>query len=377
MKATVRDSNLLASTGPLELLSYLRTSGWEQRQWVPEKFSVWTRRTDLGEFEVTLPLVRFRDYSIRLGQLLSVLEVVEQRSQLEIISDLSTATSDVVRVSSDYPDAGQGSIPIEDAVLFVQKSRDMMLSAACAAIEPRKYYPPRKFGQAMDYLKGVRMGQTERGSYVLTIVSPVTPAFPQDRRDVEEPYERQVTRVLASAVASVHHAADRAIATDTLDPFREAVGNGVSANLCEALVGMSGVTGESRGVGLRFLWSRSRPIRDGVPERTILPADTMPVIQEAGRVLREEAPVEDFELQGVIIALDRPAGAPIGTVTVLGFVQERPRRIRMELGEPDYAVAARAHADRAPIICYGVLVKEGRSLSLARPHDFGPAPLEV
>ena len=377
MKASVRDSDVLNSMGPLELLSYIRASGWEQQQWVPEKFSVWTKRTDQGEFEVTLPLVKFRDYSIRVGELLSTLEVVEQRSQLEIVSDLNVATADVVRVSSDYPDAGQGSVPLEDAVLFVQKTRDMMLSAACTAIERRAYYPPRKFGQAMDYVKRVRMGQTERGSYVLTIVSPVPPAFPQDHRDVDEPYERQVTNMLSSAVAGVYHAADQALEADTLDPFREAVVNGVSANLCEALVGMSGVTGESRAVGLRFFWSRSRPIRNGGEARTTFPAHMMPVIREAGRVLREEAPIEEFDLRGLIIALDRPAGADIGTVTILGFIEDRPRRVRIELGVPDYELAARAHANRIPVMCSGVLVKEGRSFNLLRPHDFGLMPLEA
>jgi hypothetical protein len=102
----------------------------------------------------------------------------------------------------------------------------------------------------------------------------------------------------------------------------------------------------------------------------------MPVIQEAARVLRDEAPIEEFELEGIIIALDRPPGATIGTVTVLGFIEDRPRRVRMELSEPDYALAGRAHTNRLPIICYGVLVKDGRSHNLIRHHDFGLAPVE-
>ena len=378
MRAAVRDVGLLASMRPLELVSYLRSSGWEAHEWIPEKYAVWTKRTDAGSFEITLPLInRFRDYSIRIGELLSTLEIVEQRSQLEIIADLNTSNADVVRVSSDHPDAGYGSIPIEDAVLLVQRSRDMMLSAACSAIEPRSYYPPRKFGQAIDYLHRVRMGQTERGSYVVTIVSPVAPQLDNGHQPVEQPYERQVTRTLATGITGVLRAAERAIASATLEPFRDAVRLGVSANLCDAVVGLAGSTGESRGIGLYFTWSRSRPFNGDDHHGILLPADMMPVIQEAGRVLREEAPVEEFELQGVVVALDRPAGAEIGTITVLGFVEERPRRISIELREPDYTTAVNAHATRQSVFCYGVLQKIGRSFSLIRPHDFGLAPIEL
>ncbi len=377
MKVTVHDSALLASMRPLELASYLRSNGWEAQEWVPETYSVWTKRTDAGSFEVTLPLVvRFRDYSLRISELLSTLETVEHRSQLEIISDLNTSNADVVRVSSDHRGMVNESIPIEDAVLLVQRSRDLMLSAACSTIEPRSYYPPRKFAQALDFLHRVRMGHTERGSYVVTIVSPVAPALEDAHHVIEDPYERRVTKTLSSALIGVQRAAERAIATATLDPFREAVQAGVSANLCDAIVGMAGTTGESRGVAFRFTWSRSRPLRDDNPNGVLLSADAMPVIQEAGRVLREEAPIEEFELQGVVVALERPAGADVGTVIVLGFVDERPRRIRMELRDPEYVLAVRAHADRTPVFCAGVLVKEGRSYILVGPLDFRLAPVE-
>jgi hypothetical protein len=377
MKATIRDSALLASVRPLELVSYLRSNGWEAHDWVPESYSVWKKRTDAGTFEVMLPLIdRFRDYSFRVSEVLATLETVEHRSQLEIISDLNTANADVVRVSSDHRGAPYESIPIEDAVLLVQRSRDLMLSAACSTIEPRSYYPPRKFAQALDFLHRVRMGQTERGSYVVTIVSPVAPALENGHQVVEDPYERRVTRKLSSALLGVQRAAERAIATATLDPFREAVQSGVSANLCDAIVGMAGTSGQSRGVAFRFTWSRSRPLRDENPDGVRLTADAMPVIEEAGRVLREEAPIEEFDLQGVVVALERPAGAEVGTVTVLGFVDERTRRIRMELRDPDYTLAVRAHADRTPVLCTGLLVKEGRSYVLARPLDFRLAPVE-
>jgi hypothetical protein len=98
------------------------------------------------------------------------------------------------------------------------------------------------------------------------------------------------------------------------------------------------------------------------------------MIQEAGRVLRATSPIEDFELEGVVITLTRPAVEEVGTVTVLGFVDERTRRVKMKLREPEYQIAVRAHGERIPITCVGTLVQDGRSFLLDQPRDFQLAP---
>lgn len=106
-----------------------------------------------------------------------------------------------------------------------------------------------------------------------------------------------------------------------------------------------------------------------MPREVLLPPDAIPIIEEAGRILRETSPVEEFELQGFVIALDRPAGAEVGTVTVLGFVEEAPRRIRIQLRDPDYHIAVQAHDQRLPIFCVGELLREGRSFVLNQPRQ--------
>jgi hypothetical protein len=102
----------------------------------------------------------------------------------------------------------------------------------------------------------------------------------------------------------------------------------------------------------------------------------LPVIQEAGRLLRETSPIEEFELVGMVVRLDRPTIAETGTVTVIGFVEEHTHLVRMELSGHDYDTAVRAHAERSLIVCVGVLLKEGRSCILKAPREFGLAQLQ-
>ena len=371
MRATVRDSESLSALRPLELVSYLRASGWRQQQVVPDRSATWVKRNARGEeYELLLPLARFQDFPTRISDLLRTLELAEDRSQIEILNDLTSTAADIVRVVSQNPDVADGSIPVDDAVALIEKSRDMMLAAACSVIEHRAYYPPRKFGRALDYLRGVRIGQTERGSYIVTILSRVPPALAEVDRDVPAPYERQVTQLLASGLNHVHTAAVEAAASGSMDAFRAAINVGVSANLCDAVVGMAGGVDANRSISMNFSWSRTRPQVNQGPPRVIFQADEIPLIFEAGRILRESTPIEEFEVEGSVIALDRPGGEEVGTVTVLGFVDERPRRIRMQLRDPDYHIAVQAHDQRVPVYCVGELVKEGRTFNLQQPRHF-------
>jgi hypothetical protein len=102
----------------------------------------------------------------------------------------------------------------------------------------------------------------------------------------------------------------------------------------------------------------------------VLTADAIPIIREAGRLFREAAPREEFELRGVVVGLRRDEGAPVGKVTVTAIVDDTLRKVQLELGDPDYTQAVEAHKREQIVLCEGELVREGRSYSLRQPRDF-------
>ena len=195
----------LQALKPLEVASYLRVRGWRQAADLNGKGSLWLLGAAPGheEADVTLPLRRdLGDFDLRMGEVLRTLGAAEGRPEMEVLHDLLTTSSDLIRIRAPSREAELGSLPLEQAVAFVERARDLMLAAACAAVTKRATFPTRKPARAIDYLGRVRMGQTERGSYVLTILSPVAPALVSQRElpfdsDAPEPFERQVTRTLA------------------------------------------------------------------------------------------------------------------------------------------------------------------------------------
>jgi hypothetical protein len=376
MKATIRDLGILSQIRPLELAAYLRVNGWQVSE-ETNKATYWTQRTTTGEsFEVLLPRRReVADFAQRISEALQTLEAAENRSQLEILDDLSTANADVVRIRTHPRDGdSSGSIALEDGVLVFERVRDMVLAAASATVNRRALFARRKPAKAVSYMQKVRMGQTERGSYVITLISPVAPTLSLNSAEVlttesEEPFEREALTTLALAIEATRNAAERATVTGQLAPFRAAVEHGVSANLCEALVGLS-EGGGNHDVEISFSWSRSRTAPRDVPQRVVIPQDTISIIGEAARVFRETDALDDFEVSGGIVKLERIEGAPTGKITVVAQVDDKPRRITIELPEILYHEAVKAHDEQAPILCYGELVKEGNTFTLRNPRDF-------
>jgi hypothetical protein len=143
----------------------------------------------------------------------------------------------------------------------------------------------------------------------------------------------------------MERAARDAAASGGMGGFEQAVRQGVSANLCDAVAGLSAASPEE-GLDIRIAWSRTRPAANTVPSRIVLGSDSIPLIQEAARLFKETAPVEDVELQGFVTRLARGPTETSGEVTLEGLVDGQLRRAIVELGEGIYLQAVQAHEQR-------------------------------
>ena len=93
MKVTVRDREILSSIEPEELAAHLRASGWHFLGRVyDDAGAIWRLKNPSGdEEEILQPLkTSLADYAARISDAIKTLEVVEKRSQLDILSELLT-----------------------------------------------------------------------------------------------------------------------------------------------------------------------------------------------------------------------------------------------------------------------------------------------
>jgi hypothetical protein len=374
MKVDIRDRTILEGLRPLDVASYLRSRGWEASESGP-RASVWRLAGDQPA-EILLPADReLADFAPRMADALAAIAIVEDRSELELFTDLTLSAHDVVRLRASIEDDGDGTIPVDAGAELIKNAREMMLAAASATVERRSFFPTRKPALATDYMSRVRLGQTELGSYIVTLLSPVSPTLhvaKQQDLGLADPFERQVTLTLARSLAALRQAASDAAATGNFESFEAAVNRGVTANLCTAVVGMTEGLGRSADLDIGISWSPARPLQEEEPSRVRFGADTAPTIREAARIIRETAPLDDYEVIGLVVHLDRRPDEKLGRIRVLSVTDGDARTISMTLAPTDYTVAIRAHKNRLPVSATGRLTKAGPMWVLDGARDFAP-----
>ncbi len=376
MKVQVVDSKALSSRSPQNIISYLQSKGWigEPR----EDVARFTLNVLEDEFELLVPLsASARDYPARVRDIVRTLSTVEDRSELDIVRDLSTVGMDVSYVET-FPVGPAGTAPLEDAVGAIQGLRDLVLGAATSVLsdKPRAVQPTRKPTAATELMHSVRVGPSIEGSYVLSAQLPVPPLLPSHAAErlfaaELEPLARRVTVMLHDALKEARDAAVQAqIGMDGFRGFTERVAKGVTANLCEALVSLGGKEGNP--FRIRFAWALNRPM-PRVSPAIEFGGDLLPVLASAAEELRARGVEDDVAVVGDVVRLHRE-GSGSGEVSVAGSIEGddlgRLYRVWFELPANEYELAVRAHEQSATVVVRGDLIRVGNRYQLKNAHNF-------
>jgi hypothetical protein len=271
------------------------------------------RHPSFPNADLVLPTQRdLGDFTLRMADVVVALATIEQRSAWEVLNDLSGPPGDVFRLRVVAPDATLGNLPLEEGIKLLQGGRDLLSAAAYSTHQPRALHPQKMPKDVREFLGSCRLGQTERGSFVATVIAPVPPEIPQSIAfgDEEflldrEPYPRRVTTHLMSALGLISDG----IQSGRPGRILEVVEKGVRANLCEALKTMKPAGDQSR-LDISVSWARTRSrVPENVPQAVSFPQESFAFIEEAGRELRTRAFARRERYQGrLLIAqrVDRP-----------------------------------------------------------------------
>jgi hypothetical protein len=92
VKVIVKDKEIFQTIDPNVLAAHLETNGWQKVALVYESIWIWRKKNEAGElFEIKQPVRQECDAPELIYAAIKALEVVEKRSQLEIISELLTS----------------------------------------------------------------------------------------------------------------------------------------------------------------------------------------------------------------------------------------------------------------------------------------------
>ena len=306
---------------------------------------------------------RLGDYASVVSRLITIFAKAADRDELSLYRDLVTADRDVVRARITETD--DGSLTLNRGVDLISGTRDLVLAAACSLREIQPLYRLGANREANDLLECIRLGQTEHGSFVLTLLTPVvSPPLPtllqeyddsDGYDDFDDPVERRMTRRLAEALTATCEATERATAGDG-SAFSESVDRGVSANLCDALVKL---IGPFPTLDISVAWARTRPISPSRKVFRLARADAA-ILSEAARQFRNREPQPDTRLFGTVQRLRRDEDEASGTIFLRTSIGGKNRSVAVVLKKTEYDRAIQAHKERMPIILYGDLERSGQ-----------------
>lgn len=365
MNAIIIDRNAMLAVSPMALSAYARAAGWTKDDVYREYSDVYAGPSLP---EIIIPRTRqLGDYGLVVERLIGIFAQAAEVSEAAIYNDLLTADRDVIRarVSDDSSD---GSVDIDSGVKLVNGARDLVLAAACSLRNPRPLYRTGANQEANNFLRRMRLGQTEYGSFVVTLLTPAIPPITSELWDFGRESDaditaRWVTYRLERALTAVRNAAEMA-ASGAPDAFSETVSSGVSANLCEAL---SELIEPFAALDISVTWARTFPMP--MARQTVkFVSDDTPILRAAAQSFRSREPQPDVQLSGSVHILRRDDRESDGMVTIRAPVNGTVRSVQAVLTRPDYHRAIQAHEKRAPVIVAGDLERHGQRWYLHNPR---------
>lgn len=374
--------HLLERLSPVEVRNYLNAASWVRITTPYPDVRIYRTSTE-SDIEVILPDNNYVDYVRRMAELVDTVATHERRNPREVLSDLLSPPSDIIRYRYTDVDTEAGYIPLARSVDIFDACRRSLIASACSASQPQRQYHPRLQTQASDEFVSACNLSTEQGSFVVKVQCPITAAVDPDvgQRELElvgigerqiPSFTRSVTTVLMKSLNKISDAFANDRADDLLQqPATDDVV--VSANLCDALVEMQ-PQGDRSLLQISVVWARNSTFPTGIGRVVELRKEYFNDIERIGQSLKPIIQPQRDTFAGHVVELRGVPGndgRPEGVVDVVIMTPEGTTlRAAIQLGADDYAKACNAHRDHHPISVNGLLHRGRRMHRIEDAQDF-------
>ena len=374
MIVEIRDRDALLSISTWNLRAYLHSRCWTKvGAWGERPITIFSKDHAGRTWEILVP---HRDtiggYAENMAESVSVLAAVEERSELDVFYDLAAIGADVIQVRSTNGKAKE-SLSLRDASDMLSDTCKMLEAGARSVERPRATHRGRLSAEVAAYLDSVHPLPIYAQGYALTLHSPVPMGFERQEDlgdDFLPPFSRRVTMKLAQGLRLSGEALGKivsgdAFSDDSLEPFREAVDSGVSANLCDSLAALAK---QGDGVAIKLAWSGVRPSSEADSSFRFSTTDA-DILTEAAKSLRLKEPAYDDQIVGLVVRLEREPSEFDGRATIAAVRDGQVTRMDVEFERDTYDVVIRSFKDQTRVSLEGDVHRSGRGYELRNPRN--------
>ncbi len=363
-----------------ELQAYLRNTGWSRIEVPKQSIALFQKQLGNSFYETLLPLSKdFSDYNYRIVDVLENIALTENREIHQVLTDLSIPPGDTVRFRVISKDTFGGTISFLEGFNLLEGAKKALFTTACDIVQPEKYHKRLGLKGAQQFIEECRLGQTEKGSFIASIICPFINQTHEDRAhqlsifnqadEFRYSLTRKVTSRLMSSLAEIKNAIDRGEENRIIDLEGE---NIISGNFLESIVELNS-TKETTEIEIITSWSVFAEGQPEIAKAIKFSNDYIPVLEN---IISKVKPIDkgfedDFVGKISLTKADPDAHSRTEGEIILNYIvgdEEKVSKARVILKNEDYDLACEAHKQGKSVKIRGKMVTVGRSKTIENSH---------
>lgn len=379
---SVNFMDLAEKINPSVFVKYLKDTGWKLFPMEKTYIKVFQIYKENGEaFQVIIPLDNhLSDYKNAMYEAIETVAYVENQPTEQLLLFLLNPNTDILKIRLEKEEIEAGNILFDDAIRLYENIKKLVVATAQDILHPQRYHQGRIDSSISQFISKCKFGQTEVGSYVISIVCPFTELDDVDgcrqlsifseEEQCADSLTRKVTNKIMTNVAHIKGYIDEG----DFDKLHSEESNEIiSANFYEALAGLN-LDAEGSSVEFTVHWSPAVKLNRCATDRILLSHNYYQPITAAIQKAKEQSGSKS-KIFGKIKRLESTpdlSNRISGKITVVYLDgNDRKRTVEVQLAKEDYDKAIEAHSHGDYIEIVGDIQQTGQRNVIASCDYFG------
>ncbi|MDO6642145.1 hypothetical protein Q4557_19550 [Shewanella sp. 5_MG-2023] len=330
--------------------SFLSLNGWKKTSEIRGAFQIW-HSDEFPSSEVTLTLDEdHKRYRLLLDDALEEISECLMIPVGVLIEQISPQNFDTISVRAIGDDVKHGSIPFDDGIKLLSSSHKLLKHCSN---QVKRF--KNKSKHLSNYLNHVGMGQTQIGSYIVSIHSPLYRVNTDDEPDLFDSdisLGRIINKSFYSKIFEVSSIFSKKINFELITQSLLEIG--IDKKDCDALIDIMG-SQSHRDIEINVNWSPKESIEERYCKSIHLYARNVQYIVDYREILKEKKVENNIQLSGEIADLHRGYDDELGKAKLRTKYQEKDISISFSVSDEQYLTVANAHVNKIIVTITGEL----------------------
>ena len=350
------------------LRSFLRSRGYVYREPWGRYLQRFSKKKGGREDNVLVPTQRdISDFERRLIEAFDSLSRQLEISSEIILREVINSAYEVVRIRVNE-DGHESTIPYDTSIDLLRGGFALIDSAAVSAIshETLSIIRGRRPDIVRRYLDDVRVGQTEVGSFVLTLLMPT--GIDANDLDLPTKVSDSFGARVSETFSSTLQAAEEAVRGNGLQSNRALIQSGITANFSGAVARIVEAAGDVS-ISLAGAGTSQVATKRVVSKFLATDSETLRNIEDR---LTPRGGAEPFTITGTITEFREPRGKSSGSIVVTCDVHGETRQVRTKFDRANRQIIIQALERKSEVYVEvdGDLVSKSGHFQLDNPSGF-------